>query len=508
MKSLNRLGVASLLALATGISASSALAQTADGDHASKGTSRLTWSTRVPVTGPTATIVNTSNLVLTMGGDLDPVATPATEPLLLVDMPTATLEATWLDDKTITISTVEGTLKDGILKAHHTLAPHIAATLTISGYSFSFNYNATQLVSQAPGGKWAYNGLKQLAFDPWAFAELSLAVPVDPDINHLNLVSTSFASLGLSTNTATGTLAISGRIENELFKYKSTGVAINGGTPIAAAGGSTKIPTVNADFLDLSVVAKGVIAYSGNLRIGPSITITRIGDPNGNNLGPTGLAAACQIAPAPFEPGAGFQNCVVDLTSVASIADLAYASTDTGKAPIAVNFPVTTFHIPLPNVSAAKALDFGEVLLGEKKLDKASIKNTGEKQATLAFKSSDPQFVVSATAASSAAPKSAYDLEITFTPDSEGLKTATITVSSNDPDQPEQTITVTGTGTVKAVAEPTPPPADNDAGVANAAAGGSDGCGCHVQGTSKSEHLAFLGLGVLGLALVRRRRAR
>jgi MYXO-CTERM domain-containing protein len=139
-----------------------------------------------------------------------------------------------------------------------------------------------------------------------------------------------------------------------------------------------------------------------------------------------------------------------------------------------------------------------------------TINNTGEMDATLAFQSSDPQFVVTANAG--AAAKTAYNLAVTFTPAQVGAASATVTVTSNDPNQPVQTIQVTATG-VKEVTS-TPPTSGDDAGAGDGG-GNNDtpyspspkGCGCHVvDGGSPTTPLALLGFAMLGLGLVARRR--
>src|SRR5690242_20206259 len=73
-------------------------------DNVSRGNGTLKWETRKAIPGPTSEKIGGSTLSVTVGANLDPVKDP-TKPLLAVDMSDQViLEASWTDDKNITLT--------------------------------------------------------------------------------------------------------------------------------------------------------------------------------------------------------------------------------------------------------------------------------------------------------------------------------------------------------------------------------------------------------------------
>jgi MYXO-CTERM domain-containing protein len=288
------------------------------------------------------------------------------------------------------------------------------------------------------------------------------------------LVSTPLEDLvgGGNNPILTGTLAFNATTA-PTFNYATTEITLGNGTPITKTNNHWSMPTTDADYLDIPTVVKGEITYSGTLYGRPSITVTKIG-------------SFALPFPLTFEIG--------DLGQ-----DLPYSSETDGNTPIAVDFPAQTIHIPLPNVKATSSVDVGSTTIGERISKQTLIKNTGELEAVLSIKSSDPQFKVSTTDKVMKA-KDSFQLDIAFSPTSEGPQSADITVTSNDPNEPVQVIHVTGDGT-KVEEPPAPAPEPENFGPRD-----DSGCGCRTTPAPSS----YAGFGLVGLAvaaILRRRRA-
>jgi MYXO-CTERM domain-containing protein len=438
-------------------------------DNKSGATAALKWQTRDSIVGPTSGKLGGSLLSVEVSANLDPLPDPQ-KPLLLVDMPKgASIDATWSDNKSIELKVTEGNPNDALFKVWHTLAPHIKVYVTAFNFNLTYDYDATTLINAIPGSKWNYEGLGQKSFGPWGWTPTTLKVTA-PLLQNAQLFSIPFPQLG-NQPLLDGNLAINATTTPD-FTYKTTEIALAGNV-VKQAGGTWRAPTTDENYLDVPVLVKGEIAYTGSLLVRPSVTITAIG---GNQL--------------PF-------SLTLDLPQAG--VNLPYES---GAKPIPVTFPVTTFHIPLPNVKLPQtSLDLGSVKVGESVTKQAEVKNTGEMSAAMTFTSDDPQFTVVGTK-QYAQPKGKYDLDIVFRPEKEGRQEATITVASNDPNEPTQIIKVTGTGAV--VAPPAAPPS-GDGDPALPFGPKDDGCGCHVGAPTTSDVASF-GLFALAFAAIRRRR--
>lgn len=461
-----------VLTAACVLTASSADAAATDANR-SRGTTDLSWWTRTPIVGPKSDKVGGSTLQVQVSANLDPLKDP-NKPLLAVDMKNVLLEAVWPDDKTIDLVLVDSKVQDGTFKVEHTLAPHITLFIDAFGFKLTYDYDANFLIQYVPGSAWNYLGTGTTTFEPWAFAKYAIVNVQGPPLANAQLFSMPLPGTGGSSPPLTGTIAFNATT-SPTFNYSTTEVVLKGGDPLSKDKTHWTIPTTDADFLDIPAQVKGKISYSGNLFARPTVTITKIGD---------------FALPFPL---------TLDI-SAAGI-DMPYAS---GEAPIDVVFPPATFHIPLPNVKAAKSLDLGSAVIGKEVEKTAAIDNTGELAAVLALKSSDPQFKV--TPSKTMKPKEKLDLEVVFTPASEGLQTAEITVTSNDPNEPVQIIKVSGTGT-KPAAPPAPStePTGGDEDEPGFDRRGDSGCGCRTA-PAPSGYAAFGAVGLAVAAILRRRR--
>lgn len=461
-----------LILAALMLTASVAQAATTDA-NSSRGTADLSWSTRKGITGPGSDKLGGGALSVQFSADLDPVA-DTTKPLLSVAMKQVVLQASWHDNKTIQLSPVDSTTQDGAVKVMHTLAPHVKLFINALGFNLTYDYNAQALVGDLPGSSFNYQGVGDGTFIPWAMTNYGIVKVTAPPLSDAVLVSKKLEDIiGGDPNNPkiTGTLAFNATTA-PTFNYATTEIVVDNGQPITKTSKSWSIATVDEDALDIPTMVKGQITYSGSLFGRPSISITSI-------------AGIQSPIPLTFE---------IDALGT----ELPYSSETNGNTPIDVEFPAQMVHIPLPNVKATNTLDVGSANVGEVTTKQSEIKNTGELEAVLSIKSSDPQFKVSVGDKVMKA-KDTFALDIEFSPANEGPQSADITVTSNDPNEPVQVIHVTGNGTK--VTEPPAPTNEPEESTPRA----DNGCGCRTAPTPSG----FAGFGLVGLALaamLRRRR--
>lgn len=446
-------------------------------DNVSRGNGTLKWDTRKSIVGPTSEKIGGSTLSVTVGANLDPLKDP-TKPLLKVDMSDEVmLQASWVDDKNITLTVVDAPTKNAKFDVLHTLAPHITIYIDAFGLKLTYDYNAEDLIDYVPGSNWNYEGKGSTTFPSWGYDLASLKVTA-PDLDAAQLFSIPFPSIA-GKDPLTGTLAINATTK-PTFSYQTLSAKLEGGM-ISTKGGTYQIPTTDADYLDIPATVAGEISYTGSLLIRPSVTITKIGS---------------FTLPFPL---------VLDISSAG--VDLPYASLP--RKGIEVAFAPTTFHIPLPNLKALHSLDLGSVQIGQTGKKNADMTNTGEMNATFTAKSSDPQFTV-VTSKQTAPSKGKLPFEVVFTPAKAGVQTADITITSNDPNEPVQVMKVTGNGTEV----PAPPPATGDEPTDDDGfkrGPHESGCGCKtVAATTTNGGYAALAiaLGFAAMGMRRRRTAR
>lgn len=459
-----------------GMVGSAFAAQTEEDEMRSSASAALKWESRESIKGPKSNSLGGGMVQIFVSADLDPPKDPA-KPLLSVDMPKGvTLQASWTDEKGIDLKTVDAQNKEGVFSVNHTLAPHVKLALTFGNTSGVVDYNAEKLLDSIHGSNFVYLGTGKSEFVPWGWSTTSLQVQGPPltqsrlaAIRLRELADVDEIDLTLSLNATT----------SPQFNYVTKEVRLGGvPDPIAAQGGVRRIPTVDTDFIDVSALVTGEISYTGTIDVNPVVHIENV------------------------RLFGSFIPLKIDLPVTNVQASLPYSS---GSTPIAVTFPAVVFHIPLPNVKVTmNTLDLGSTTIGKEAARAVEIKNTGEKDAALTFKSSDPQFTV-ISAKTVTGPKSKYDLNVKFVPTAAGPQSATITVVSNDPNEPQQQIKVTGTG----LELPKPPAAQVIETNEPLAEPSSDsGCGCRTASTSSSDTAGGALMALFAASLIRRRRSR
>jgi MYXO-CTERM domain-containing protein len=392
----------------------------------------------------------------------------------------AIVDVTWPDKDALTLKLAGGAVTDGNFVIQHTLAPNAGIYVGKIGpftLNQEFNYDATQLVTSAPGGHWNYLGLGSNTFLPWALGGGATVDVKGPDLANSMLFSTPLENLPGLSGILTGTLGMSATT-SPTFTYKTTKVQFTSvASPITPAAPSQKIKYQNADSIDLFANVEGELAFKGTMEVLPVVTITSIYTLTGLNI---------QI---PISVGAKTDY-------------------DSGTTPLVITFPGTKVHVPLPNVFVpVEDVDFGSIKTGTQAEKSVTVNNTGELGAILAIESSDPAFVVEAPQAQMT-PKSQSDLKVRFQPTKDGDATATITVTSNDPDAPVQVFNVKGNATPVPAAVTPPVSSATEPPAPTAQPGANSGCGCRVTAPTMSSEAGMAFLGLAALAFVRRRRAK
>lgn len=395
-------------------------------------------------------------------------------PLFTVDMPKgAVVQASWANDKKIVLKTANGAQTDGTVTVRHTLTPALDLEVKAFGATANFTYDATKLLNKlqdqlGANATFNYDSKASQPFAPWGFAK------VDTKLNAPSLDGSELFTLPMSilpdfiSNNIDGEMGVRA-VADPTFAYTSKTVKLSGadGT-ISAAGGEVSLPAVDGDFLETMVNLEGEMAVAGEMKIQPFVSFTKV---FGTNLS-------------------------------VSFPITAYSAPYT-VAPTKVAFQSVIAHIPLPNVKAPKqGVDLGAVKAGGQATKTVTIDNTGEKAASLSFKSSDPAFSVPGGTIT-IEPKGKYELRIKFASNTAGPASSEITVLSNDPDSPEQMFKVGANG-----AEVGGPSGGEEGLPQGGGAGeGDSGCGCKTAGGSTLP--SWAGFGMLGfgaVVFVRRRK--
>jgi ASPM-SPD-2-Hydin domain-containing protein len=112
-----------------------------------------------------------------------------------------------------------------------------------------------------------------------------------------------------------------------------------------------------------------------------------------------------------------------------------------------------TQHIKItPSTSSANPLGFGSLCVGRSSTPKTfTITNTAQSQGgqnleVTSITGGAPNFAHSGASQNRIGPQDSAIFSITFTPQTQGTRSATVTVNSNDPDTPQERVYVTGTG--------------------------------------------------------------
>lgn len=167
------------------------------------------------------------------------------------------------------------------------------------------------------------------------------------------------------------------------------------------------------------------------------------------------------------------------------------------RAEKAWDFDPVTFRFPLPRIEARPSpVDLGNVPVGKPTSILVTVFDTGE--AALSADADDPTAVVVVdTKHLDVAAGTSGSLRATLTPTAPGPIETSIVVQSNDPLVPKLTIKIRGQA---GGGDPAAPDVGTEA---------SGGCGCRQAGARGGPvgGVAFLGLGLVGLARLARRRA-
>lgn len=397
---------------------------------------------------------------------LDPVKNGG--PLYTIDMPKgAVVEASWGADKRILLKAANGSQTDGSIKVRHSLTPSVDLKIAGFGLSATFSFDATKLVNKLPGARFAYDSQATQQFAPWGFAGVDTKLNA-PDVKNSTLFSLALEDWDtLAENGVAGSIGIRATTK-PTFTYKTTKVMLSGadGT-LDGTTGEVSMPATDGDYMEVMATVEGEMNVKGGIEIQPFLNLSKVLD----------------------------KNVAVDFGVPV------YTQQYTAPA-TAVQFQATVVHIPLPNVHVPReGVDIGAVKAGGSATQTIEIENSGEQDAVLAFKSSDPAFSVPTQTVTVPA-KSSYELAVKFNPDNAGPAAADITVFSTDPDSPEQMFKIGANGAD--VGDPDGP--DGDA-LPNGGEADS-GCGCKTAGSSSSVP-SWAGLGIAGLGavvFVRRRR--
>jgi MYXO-CTERM domain-containing protein len=449
-------------------------------DNSSTGTAQLKFeytkgldtSISTPDLGFTKTILGqTVTATVKAAIHIDPVKNGG--PLYSVDMPKgAIVEASWGGDKKIVLKAANGAQTDGTMSVRHTLSPDLTATLGVGSIKTTINYDATKLLQllQAKAGtnaRFNYDSKGSQQFAPWGFNKVDTKLSA-PDLNGAELFTLGLDKFPeLISNNFEGEIGVRA-VTAPTFSYKTTKVML-GGAPdaISANGGEVVVAAEDGDFLETMATVEGEVSVAGNMTIQPFLQITK----------------------API-----IGNITID------VPINAYSKAYTTPAQ-KVQFQAVTVHIPLPNVHAPKdGVDLGAVKANGSATKTVTIENSGEKAATVSFKSSDPHFTVP-TGSMTIEPKGKYELAVKFSADNAGPALTEISVMSNDPDSPVQTFKVGANGA----------DVGGKAGEADGPGNkpeGDSGCGCKTAGGTSSLP-SWAGYGLVGLGaivFVRRRR--
>lgn len=410
---------------------------------------------------------NKVSVTIGAGITIDPVKNGG--PLFSVNMPKgAIVQASWGNDKKIVLKAMNGSATDGSITVRHTLSPTLRLGVSVLGINVNFAYSATELLQKlqdklGANAQFNYDSRATQAFAPWGFAKVDTKLNA-PNLEGAELFTYPMSEISfLAEHNFEGDLGVRATTK-PVFSYTTKKVALSGADgAITTQGGEVTQIAVDGDFLETMVNVEGEMNVAGDIDIQPFVSFSKV-------------------------PALG--NIAVDIPITA------YSAAYTAK-PVKCTFQSVVAHIPLPNVHAPKqGVDLGAVKAGGTATKTVTIQNSGEKAASMSFKSSNPAFTVPGGTIN-VEPKGSYELQVKFNADNAGPAAADITVLSNDPDSPEQMFKIGANG-----ADVGAPGDDADL----PGSGGAEGCGCKTAGGSSLPSWAGFGLLGLGTVVFARRR--
>lgn len=403
---------------------------------------------------------------------LDPVKDGG--PLFTVEMAKgAVVEATWANDKKITLKAANGSQQDGIVKVRHTISPSLIAKIKIPVINqiVELKFDATKYVNKLPGARFAYDSRAQQAFAPWGFTAVDTKLN-SPDLNNSVLFSMPLDAFDdiLDPEKWEGTIGIKAA-SKPTFSYKTTQVLLSGATtPVTATEGAV-VDAIDGDYMEVMAQVGGEMKVAGSIEIRPYLQLSKA---LGYNFS---------------------TNIEIPVYS---------ASYKSQAADEKVEFQSALVHIPLPNVHVPTAgVDLGTVKAGGSAKKTITIENSGEMAASMTFKSSDPSVQVPSGSITIAS-KGKYELQVQASPSNAGPALSEVTVVSNDPDAPEQMFKVGMNGADVG------PTGEEDGDLPGSPPSVEEGCGCKTAGGSTTSNGGYMGLGLMALGAVivyRRRKA-
>lgn len=315
----------------------------------------------------------------------------------------------------------------------------------------------------------------QNAFDPWAFAGTS----VDGTTMPQKLASVSAKSfIGVNIPGLDGGFELDTQVElaatyktDDIVITHVDGVEVEGG-PILAEDGKTLSKYLGGPSVELDVHPEGEVAYDGKIHLIPAFYISTIGPSFNIPIADIPIPFHFEQKPWVFDP----------VRVHVPLPDIQLERDPTGGAPPSAD---------------GEVVELGAVPLGGQSAKKIVVTNVGEARLFATFASSDGTHFALSSATGTLDPSHTYEELVVFTALEAGDFTTTLTIASNDPDEPTRTITLHATAT-------------SDAATPIVAAAGplaEDGCGCRVPRTRGDGASGLVALGLLGLALVRRRGA-
>ncbi len=190
-----------------------------------------------------------------------------------------------------------------------------------------------------------------------------------------------------------------------------------------------------------------------------SVSNTGTGDLHIDTISITGTDASMFSQTNPCFTVSPGESCEISLTfaptSVGSkSATMGIFSNDPYRPTVEV--ALTGVGVGLPDIAVSpSALAFGAVPVGGSSSGSLTVSNNGQSALVISavtISGSDAAMFVQTNNCSTVAPSTSCTVNVTFSPTSQGAKTASLTLTSNDPDTPNLAVPLSGTGVVPDIA--------------------------------------------------------
>jgi MYXO-CTERM domain-containing protein len=374
---------------------------------------------------------------------------------------TGALDTTWPE---ALVLTTPGDPEGGHLSFHYGLDTGAEAKVNISvggaNYSWQGDIPYVPQIDFQVEGKSTFDAW---AFDPPVLLSSKTATQKIAQVSVANLIGAKIPGIdgGFELDAA---VELDVAYQTDRIVLETTdGMPVSGG-PITTEDGSSKTPYLGGPSAEIDVHPEGTVDYDGVLHLIPAFYVSLLGK--------------------------DWNIPIVDIPIPFGITQADWV------------FDTQRVHVPLPDLVVPEdVIEFGEVEVGQKLLKEYSLLDAGEAAVNVAITSSDIENFVAFDDGAEIPGGETFATSVRFQPMKAGEFTAELTFASNDPSDPVQHVLVHGIaydGIVKASVEA---PAGFDAG-------DEGSCACRAAG-GETEHggsAAFVALGALGLAAMRRRR--